>query len=220
MFKPELVPPVNPDNIEKDREMSEIFEILAEIPVSKMTERVFRRNFLPFINPMGIPKEDEEKLLEILRARVGSNRVKREALRGNLINMWLEYVASLYHACEVYDDNGLLVFTVPPLVDRGFSDIRDVAKIPRIVQAALDHAGILPIMGTKTLNEGLLPLIGNGDISKENIAMWDKIFKYYDLPTYHEAVNATKANGDAVSKTVTTHSDDDGEEFEVVDDFN
>lgn len=217
MWKPDLVPPENPDNVLLDQEMNEIFDILSDIPVSKMTERVFRKNFLPFINPLGIPKEDEEKLLAQLRQRVGSNRVKKVALRGNLLNMWLEYVDSIYHQCEVYDDQGQLAFVVPPLVDRSFGDIKDQAKIPMIVQDAFDKAGVLPILGTKTLNAGLLPLIGDGKLSKENMDAWDKIFNYYGLPTYSDAEKVKQSDGGVAATTVT---DDDGDEFEVVDEFN
>lgn len=168
-------------NQENDERMVSVFDTLLKPPVAKMQERVFVENFLPFLNPKGLPKEHVEQMLATMEARTGNRHTEKDLI-GNMMNQWLEYTGNPYIECEVYDQEGKHIFTVPALFQR--QDIikeTDAARLPELIENAYNQSRVLPMMGTNFINQHISPLFHHPTLTAEFIKQWNVIFERYGM---------------------------------------
>lgn len=160
-------------------------EDLAKIP-----EDIFKQHFLPFFS--GKEARDENK---------------------NVLGEWIGIAGSPVAEVNVIDNEGKVLFTVPPIFDstvikavqdnlgKSFSDIYALYRL---------HSNNLPAQGenflTKELSKKYADTITKSELLEENSKKWEKILNRYD------GNNNTTPNTE--KKTIVKSNPDDEVDYE------
>lgn len=198
-------------NTQNDAELIEAFAILTKPLVGRMREEVFVRDFLPFISPAPLPKEDVEHLIGLMD-RNGDRKHNELDLRTHVIHRWLNEVGSPYNECNVYNSSEELIFTVPALFTRNeLMSVDDAYRLPMLVEQAALRSRVLEKMGENFVKTEIEPLFYPPEVPEEFISRWNTIFKHYGLPLF--------GHGNVALETTENQDVDDDEDYDQVFDY-
>lgn len=192
------------NNQQNDPDLMEAFAILTRPQKGKMREEVFRRDFLPFISPAPLPKEDVDFIIAKMD-RNGERRHNQLDMRTQVINQWLKTVGSPYNVCEVFSESGELLFTVPALFTRNeLMDAEDIYRLPMLIEQAALRSRVHDKIGDNFVKTEIEPLFYPPEVPEDFKNQWNAIFKYYGLPSFGQGGDPVVEN-----KSEETDIDDD-----------
>lgn len=193
-----------------DKRMAEAFDILLQPVTERMSLALFQKKYLPFLTLNPIPQEAVDAMLLNMSSKTGANHTTRDLI-GNLLNEWTNDInGTVFAEVEVYDGEGNIVYVVPPLLSNKEELIPRDLDIAQMVEHAGNQARILPEMGENFIRNEIIPLIRKPNMSERYKEMWNRIYKYHDLPLYPTSKNTEEAN----------HTTTDVTGSEIIDDFN
>lgn len=209
----ELPPP--PENITigspedlsyRDKLLSYSLEYLTTPRMARMAESVFRVKFLPFFRLEGLTKETLDGLLAGIHKSIDP-RPDEATLRSIIIREYLTEIGDVrnaYNEIEVYDSEGKVVFTLPPLFVRTEGPLLD-PRVPldRVLTQAANQALVHQKLGDRVIEENLIPFIATSEVSSEWVEQWNRVYAYYGTKQYVLSEEHAEAQGDDVSKTDT-----------------
>lgn len=191
------------NNEENDKEMLKVFEILNQPIRASMSESYFVNNFLPFLKRNPIPKEDVDQMLKRMEMQTGQVHTESDLI-SNMIGHWIAKVGSVYYECEVFNDAGEIIYTVPPLCDDyEVFDQHTSERLASMLEFANNQADIIPAMGTNYLLNNVVNKVQPNTNSTKYIEAWNKIYSYYGLPLFGDDLdNPTISTREAVKQHV------------------
>lgn len=190
-------------NEKNDKEMLKVFEVLNQPIRATMSESYFVTNFLPFLKRTPIPEEDINQMLFRMEQQTGQKHTEKDLI-ANMIGHWIERVGSVYYECDVQDETGKTIYTVPPLCDDyEVFDQFTSEHIAAILEHANKQAEIIPDMGTQYLLDNVVNRVQKNTNGGKYVEAWNKIYAYYGLPKFGEDLNNPQVGRkDVIAKSV------------------
>ena len=198
---------------QNDQKISDALATLCIPPRAIMHVEVFRVKFLPFFSLKGLPKEDIDKMLDLMSRRTGAKHTEKDLI-GNMINEWILEVKNPYLKVDVIDDNRKVLYTIPPIFDQTRDAVKQTDQsIVRLIEQVGHQARVHEKLGERYMHSAVLPLIDNPHYSLEYFEMWNKVFAANNLPLYDLSAVGGK------NETAETPTSDVSDGIPAVDEF-
>lgn len=170
---------------QNDDKISNALDFLTKPVAQRMAYNTFFTQFLPFFDLNGIEKEIVDEMLADMSARTGQHHTEKD-LFGNLLSRWTEFVSSPYKNTEIVNEEGVIVYVVPPILDNTHETPVDAdpEKLARLVEQASNQEKIHPKLADRYIEKHIAPLVRPPVLNIEHIRMWNKIFDYHGMRKY------------------------------------
>lgn len=176
---------------ENDEAMHRTFDTLLKPVRKRMHVNTFTKKFLPFLGVEPIPKETVIRMLEAMGRRTNVNHTVAD-LHINLMNEWMNDVGSPFVEVEVINQEGEILYVIPPILDNNTEINNTKNSIPNLVEQASNQAKIFPRLGEEYINARIIPLLNQASMRPEYIEMWNKVYAYHQMPLIKTTVEQTE----------------------------
>lgn len=200
-----------PEN-ENDEAMLRAFDVLLKPVRKKMHVNTFTKKFLPFLGVDPIDKKDVVKMLEVMGRRTNANHTP-EDLHINLMNEWMNEVGSPFVEVEVFNQDGEILYVIPPILDNSTEIANNKDSIPNLVEQASNQARIFPRLGEEYINKRIIPLLNHATMKPEYVKMWNKVFAYHQMPLIKIASEQNTTDEQPTAPTQDSNKVDSFDDF-------